>query len=405
MKIALLAPSDRSFIKEFLPNVNIDHLPLGFSGAPFIGTLIRDFIDFGHTVCAITTTKAINDDYSIKRFTYNNFTWVVVPYRPASIKMNGKKIGRILDFYAYEQNQMLKVLNQGNPDFVHAHWSYEFAGTAVKFKTPYLVTVHDNPFVVLRYFKNLYRFGRLLMAEQILKKVRNASTVSPYMFDYVKKRIENVKVIPNPIKVQYSFTEVKTMIDIKLGSLNAAKIMMVNNGWDQRKNGKKALESFTIIQKKFPNVSLHLFGGGSEKGGLAYKDALDLKVQNVFFNGVVTRDYLLNELKTAHFLLHPALEESFGVVLIEAMSMGVPPIGGDHSGAVPWVINQEKLLVDVRNVQLITEKIVSLIKDKILYRDVSLKGYTNVMERFSSTSIAQQYLSYYSEILNTKSND
>lgn len=405
MKIALLAPSDQSFIKAFLPNVNADDLPLGYTGAPFIGTLIEEYINLGHTVLAITTTRAIDNDYTIKKFSEKQFTWIVVPYRPASIKMNGKKIGRILDFFAFEQKQMFNVLKEEAPDFVHAHWSYEFAGAAIKYGKHYLVTIHDNPFVIFRYFKNLYRFGRLLMAENNLRKVTNASTVSPYMLPYVTKRIKKAKVIPNPIKVQYQPTEVEVMIESRLMSLTAAKIVMVNNGWDQRKNGKKALESFAIIQKKFPNVSLHLFGGGSEKGGLAYKDALDLKMQNVFFNGVVTRDNLLNELKTAHFLLHPALEESFGVVLIEAMSMGVPAIGGNQSGAVPWVVAQEKLLVDVRNVQLIAEKIVSLIKDKILYRDVSLKGYTNIVERFSSTSIAQQYLSYYNEILNTKSND
>lgn len=400
MKIALLAPSDKTFIKDFLPNHNIDKLPEGYSGAPFIGALIKELLLLNNSIIAITTSNSVDNKYKIQKFTHKNFTWVVVPSRPNPFKMNGTKLGRILDLFAFEQKKIVEVLNEFGPDFVHAHWSYEFAGAAVKYKKPCLVTVHDNPFVILKYFKNFYRLGRLLMAEQTLRKVSYASTVSPYMLAYVKKRISHVKVIPNPIKVEFNFEDVETMIDEKLPSLHRAKIVMINNGWDQRKNGKNALKAFKSLQKKYQNVSLHLFGMGAEKGGLANRDAIELDLQNVYFNGSVARDFLFNEMKTAHFLLHPALEESFGVVLIEAMSLGIPPIGGQQSGAVPWVIEQEKLLVDVTNVDLIEEKLVNLMNDLKVYREVSLKGYRNVIERFSSVSIAQQYLCYYNQILN-----
>lgn len=402
MKIAILAPSDKSFIKEFLPDQDFEKLPSGYSGAPFIGTLIKEFLLLNHSVIAITTSTAINGDYIVKKYECKNFTWIVVPSRPNSITMNGKKLGRMVDFFALEQKNMLKSLIEFSPDIVHAHWSYEFAGVAIKSGIPFLITIHDNPYVVLMYFKNLYRFGRLIMAENNLKKVPYASTVSPYMQEYAQKRCREVQVIPNPIKIRFTIEQIENIADVKLKCLHAPKIIMINNGWDKRKNGKKALMAFQSLQMQKPEASLHLYGGGSEVNGLAFKEAKALGVQNIFFYGSVSHEKILVALKESHILLHPSLEESFGVVLIEAMSMGVPVIGGIHSGAVPWVIKEQKLLVDVNDSGLIANKLFEIINDDVLYKNLSIEGFDNVRNRFSSSIVTKEYLNYYEHILANK---
>ena len=58
---------------------------------------------------------------------------------------------------------------------------------------------------------------------------------------------------------------------------------MINNGWDRRKNGKKALMAFKILQKQIPDATLHLYGGGSELNGMAFKEAKELDIKNIFF--------------------------------------------------------------------------------------------------------------------------
>ena len=47
-------------------------------------------------------------------------------------------------------------------------------------------------------------------------------------------------------------------------------------------------------------------------------------------------DRMLRE--EADLFVSPSLEESFGMVFVEAMRFGVPCIGGEKSGAVPWVL-------------------------------------------------------------------
>jgi glycosyltransferase involved in cell wall biosynthesis len=402
MHIAIIAPTHKSFIANFLPNINSDALPQGYFGAPFIGTLIKELLEQNHTITAITTSTAINGDYTVQKYNHNNFTWIIVPSRPNSFRFNKNKPGRMADFYALEQKNILESIKNAKPDFVHAHWSYEFAGPAVKSGFPYLVTVHDNAFQVLRYFKNIYRFGRLLMSEQILRQVKFASTVSPYMQDYASKRCEFVKVIPNPTVINVQKEDIEKVVIAKMNTLQAPYILMINNGWDALKNGKVGLLAFRELQKRIPDATLHIYGGGSEENGLVNMDANSLGMQNVFFNGAVPHQQLIEVVRDSHLLIHPSLEESFGVVLIEAMSYGVPVIGGAKSGAVPWVIREPKLLVDVIKPEQMTTKMFEILTNSTLYKNLALKCYHNVAERFSSDAVVTSYLDYYKQILSTK---
>jgi hypothetical protein len=50
MHIALLAPTERSFISQLLPDQDVNELPMGYYGAPFIGTLIAELLHQIHQV-------------------------------------------------------------------------------------------------------------------------------------------------------------------------------------------------------------------------------------------------------------------------------------------------------------------------------------------------------------------
>ena len=399
MHIAILAPSHRSFIKDFLLNHKFNDLPEGYFGAPFIGTIISELLKLGHTVSAITTSTSINNDYSSFKFVNGDFAWIVIPSRPRSFGFNGMKLGRIVDFYSFEQTAILKELLVIKPDIIHAHWTYEFSGAAIKSGIPFLVTVHDNAYIVLSYFKNFYRFFRLLMSEKNFKKIKYASTPSPYMLKYVRKRSDIVKIIPNPVKISHNELEINCLISSKMDSIFNPKIIMIFNGWDERKNGKNALQAFKILLEWIPNAQLNLFGSGTEMFGPAYNDAELLNVEKVIFNGICSHDFIINSIKESHILLHSSLEESFGVVLIEAMSLGVPTIGGKNSGAVPWVIKDDNLVVDVKIPKEMAVKMFEILSNVELYRISAMSGYLNVFNRFSSAIVVNKYIQFYKEII------
>ena len=99
---------------------------------------------------------------------------------------------------------------------------------------------------------------------------------------------------------------------------------------------------------------------------LAYDNATCMQLKNVQFYGVAAKDIISTHFKNGHLFLHPDREESFRVVLIETMALGVPVIGGKKSGGVPWVVGIEDLLVDVANYKKIEQKLDLLLFNKTL---------------------------------------
>jgi len=399
MKILIVAPTHKLFISKFLSNYDEKELPDGYFGAPFFGDLIYEYLERGHEVIALTTSTSTDELYLTKEYRNNKFTWIVVASRINAFKMNGFRLGRILDFFKLERLEMTKYIILNNPDIVHSHWSYEFTQAAKTSKLPYLVTIHDNPYVILKYFKNFYRFLRLLQSEMALKNVQYSSTVSTYMLDYAKKRTQTCKVIPNPIRVKYSQNEIFDKIDTRLKSIDEPIILMILNGWNSLKNGVAGLVAFKRFQQNYPNAQLLLIGKETEEYGPAFYESIKLELKNVNYLGPIDRDILMNKMNDAHLLIHPALEESFGVVLIEAMSMGIPVIGGKESGAVPWVINDDELLANVQSPESITELMTNCISSKEVYKSKGFTCYQNVKSRFSVEEIANAYLEYYERII------
>ena len=405
MRIVILAPTHKSFIGKFLSEEDSDKLPEGYFGAPFLGVLIQELLRKGHYIVSITTTVANDGDYTVKEFRHGNFKWIVVPARKHTIRFNQNKLGKIVDFYAFEQRLLKKATLGENPDFVHAHWSYEFAGALKGINIPNLVTIHDNPYQVLKYMSNAYRLGRLFMSELILRQVKFASTISPYMLKYCQNRCHEVKVIPNPVAISSSKENINSYIVERLRLISSPNIVMVMNGWDKRKNGNVGLKAFKLIKRVIPNATLHLFGNGSEINGPAFKSATSLQLQGVIYNGPVTHNSLINELRNMHLMIHPSLEESFGVVLIEAMALGVPVLGGATSGAVPWVIGISELLINVSNEDPVALKAIQILTNPKLYGEYSQKCFLNVANRFSASSVAQSYEEYYRQIIASKKSE
>lgn len=396
MKICILSPSHKSFIQAFLPSYDNEKLPDGYDGAPFIGTLIREFLEMGHSVVAVTTSIMEENHLHVKEYHEGNFTWIVVPQRKHSFRFNKFKLGRMMDFFRLERKEMLKQVQRINPDFVHAHWGYEFAHVAFKSGKPYLVTLHDDPYKIAKFSKNLYRFFRLIYAEVIFKNIKFKSTVSPYMQEYASRHGGELRIIPNPVPLYYNSNEIAKCVAQKQNSLDELKIFMISNGWDERKNGLNGLLAFEQLKTYFPKAELHLFGYGSEKGGPAEKDSKINNIESVFFNGPTPHAELMKQIGDFHVLIHPALEESFGVVLIEAMSLGIPCIGGKDSGAVPWVINDSRLLTDVHSPEQIRDTTLSCLEN---YEEFGNAVFENVRNRFSANNVAKEYIRYYLQIV------
>jgi glycosyltransferase involved in cell wall biosynthesis len=104
----------------------------------------------------------------------------------------------------------------------------------------------------------------------------------------------------------------------------------------RRKNVRSALEAWPIVLRSFPDAQLHLVGQGlGPSEDLALWAEHQSLQQQVFWHGPVGRAEVKGIIESATVLLHPSLEESQGMVLLEAMALGVATVGGAASGGVP----------------------------------------------------------------------
>lgn len=395
MKIGIAGPVATENIARFLGG-EIHSLPKGYSGAPFLGTLIGALIRRGHDVSVYTTSSDVplraSEPVRVER---KGFTIYYSPVRPHAIRFHGVLPGRILDGFALERHHLLRAIESDQPDVIHAHWAYEFALASMASGRPCVVTAHDSPLQVLRYMPNPYRFGRLLMAMRVLNRARFLTAVSPYLVDQIRKFAKvPIAVIPNPMPTAPRDSLRKDGPQ----ECNAPVISMILNGWGRRKNPMMGLRAFNQLRAKMPSARLRLYGNDFGPGQLAERLARAKGLADgVDFVGNLPHLSLLAELSQSTLLMHPALEEACPLSLVEAMSVGVPVVAGSTSGGVPWVLDYGKcgMLTDVRSADLMCMALLQLLRDRDRYdalRDAAARRARIV---FDADAVAEQYERQY----------
>jgi len=401
MKIGIAGPISTESVKDLIEG-DITKLPEGTQGAPFLGTLIKTLIKKGHHVYAYTLDNTLPpEQLNPISASGQNFKIYYSPCRKYSFKPNGRYPGRLLDFF-YREIQALKIaINLDQPDIVHGHWSYEFGLAAIYSHRPYVVTCHDSPLKVFKYIPNYYRFGLLLMALFVFRKAKNLTAVSPYVRGEIARFSKSeISVVPNPTPletIKISLDNLEDEVDLAV-----PKIVMLLNGWGPLKNAKPAMQAFNQLLNGNPKATLHIFGYDFQMGGPAQHWAKKNNIdQNVFFHGPTAHPEILSFLNQATMLLHPSLEECCPMTLIEAMSCGLPVVGGENSGGVPWVLGYGKagLLVDVSKPNEMAEKMNTLLTDKQLYSDCRKKSIQRIQLLFTQEAVAAAYEDIYLKIL------
>lgn len=176
-------------------------------------------------------------------------------------------------------------------------------------------------------------------ARGISQKLHVITAVSPAPVEIFKdkakdssevKMIEDVKYIPNGIDLSFYRPLKKRQ---PLSGPNTKTVVYVGR-LDRRKGAEWLIKAFAVLRDQLPNSHLILAGDGSLRERL---QALvkELKLRNVKFMGYVTDEEKRRLMGNADLVCAPSLYgESFGIVLVEAMAMGTPVLGGNNLGYI-----------------------------------------------------------------------
>ena len=141
------------------------------------------------------------------------------------------------------------------------------------------------------------------------------------------------------------------------------------------KGQKDLIDVFKIVNKELPKTKLFMVGDGPLKKELEnYTKELKLTDKIIFTGFLGNKEKEKYILDSSIFIL-PSYTESFGLVLIEAMSYGLPCIAFDSSdGAKELLKNNVGILVKDRNKEKMAEEIIKELKNK-KGSEHSEKGY------------------------------
>lgn len=402
MRIGIAGPLGTPDIEHLLDG-DTSHLPREMKGASLLVTLIEALIRNGHEVAAFTTDPALEPRRQNRVIARGHqFTVHYVPRRRHSLRPDRGTRGRMLDFFALERHALKDAILEERPDIVHAHWSYEFGAAALDTGLPCLLTCHDSPWAILNMQRDLYRVGRLLMAKSVLRRVQHSTVVSPYLIKALQGMTRaSLSVVPNPLPdAVFESGYSRSAPDFES---RPPRIAMLLNGWTSIKNPVPGMLAMKNIRDIYPGARMHLYGPGFGPNERARAWAVEHRMEEAFiFHGWTPYAQTMRELAGMDILLHPSLEESFGMTIAEAMALGLPVVAGQDSGAVPWVLGSVHgggALVDVRSSEKIAEALLAILGNSTLYARYSTQGRARASTYFSSAAVAQSYLEHYRRVL------
>lgn len=167
---------------------------------------------------------------------------------------------------------------------------------------------------------------------------------------------------------------------------------------------KKGLDVLLKVFEQLPaNVHLLLVGGEDYEG--RYREIIAQR-------GLSERMHYLGRLpdvspayKAADMLLHPTTQDSYGMVVVEAMAHGVPVVVTDmpYCGVSAYLAHgvNALLLKKPDDVQAIAQAVIALTQDSALHQKLALAGHEFAANN-SWASRAQQLDGLYRELLARK---
>ncbi|WP_404393188.1 glycosyltransferase [Pseudoalteromonas phenolica] len=294
--------------------------------------------------------------------------------------------------YAYKSYKVFKKFSKNNdytPDVIHAH-SLIWAGFAAfkiksKFNIPYIVTEHrgrfsNNQFVSCAEKKEMSLLEVALAAQHASKILCVSSVLIPFIKSIAPS--SNIETLPNLVNTE-SF-KVKT-VSPKKGTVFICVASLI-----PLKNHENLLRAFHEIVQS--DDLLYIVGDGvlKEKLKLLCKQ-LDLCKQ-VYFAGHASPEQVAAYLEKSDVFVLPSKYEAFGVVYIEAMSVGLPVIASKGTGAVDFVDSENGRLVEPSNINELAETMLFFKENKTKF-NVDLISL-NVKENYKTNVIIKSLIEH-----------
>ncbi len=291
-------------------------------------------LKFAHRILFKSSIIKFENDNEVH--TYRKRIWYLVPKSVLFKEL----------FWIFVGNRQFKayIKKEGIPDVIHVH-SLVYAGALAfylknRFKIPVVVSEHSSSFL-----KKTYPSQALHMSiKKWCQKADRLFAVSSSLASSMNNKITGISrtwnVMPNSIDERLFSDSLSG--ERSLGSTKFIHVSLLTHN----KRVDLILRAFAMCQVKNPNVEL-IIGGPIEQTYHLKKLAVDLGVETrVKFTGVLSREGVQKAIASADIFLLASDQETFGVVVIEALALGKPVVSTRCGGPEDILHTENGILVD-----------------------------------------------------------
>jgi L-malate glycosyltransferase len=285
-----------------------------------------------------------------------------------------------------------EILSKKKIDIIHSHLSYPagFLGTIIqkREKIPCVLTEHSW---IKKYFRS--RIHKLCVL-YTLKHCACVVAVSHALKDdinlYCKRQVQ---VIPNVVEMK------KFSLSDALKKDNKLNIGILGGMGNYRKGLDILLKAVSLL--KDMELTVHI--GGDGKYLNTFKEMakeLDVAGKCIFY-GEIKPESIQDFYSKLDFYVLPSRDETFGVVVVEAMACGLPVIATKCGGPEEIITKETGVLIDKENPQELARAIRSVAANLGSYNRKAIRNY--VLEKYSPELFVESISEVYQELLrNTK---
>lgn len=372
MKIALVSPYDYAY-----PGGVQEH----------IGHLATEFVRAGHEVHIIAPSSGEPEEGSIPLHRLG---------RPVGFPVNGS-IARVAVGSGLSR-EVRQTLASGAFDIVHLHEplipSLPLAvlrasrttnvGTFHTFRKSTLGYLSAKPF--LQYF---YR------------KLHGKIAVSESARDFVADHFPGeYKIIPNGIDLEHFSRPRPAIAELRDGRLNVLFLGRL----EKRKGLSHLLRAWIQVREAVPEARLVVAGATRGRVLAHYQKFVEERVYNdVVFTGPLSDEDKVRYYQTVDVFCAPSTgQESFGIVLLEAMATGRPIVASAIPGYRDVLSDgQQALLVPPKDADRLAEALIRLLRDAELRAQLGANGRATA-QGYAWDRVAAEVLAYYTETIHRR---
>ena len=343
------------------------------------------------------------DGVKVNRFRYAPASWEFLTHEEgAPSKMANKPWLQLLaiPYIISGFFKCIKICRKFKPDVIHAHWPFPHAyialGAAKLFKIPLVLNFHGAELLLIRkkkWVKPLLKFA-ISQAQAVFA---NSSFTASKI-----KALRNVEIEWSP----YGTTLEKGAGNTEPHAINSKfKILFVGRHIE-RKGICYLIEAAKYLPRDQFEIRIVGVGDLTEELKKLASESATPNSAEIIFTGKLSPEALANEYKTANVFTLPAIVDSkgdtegLGVVLIEAMELGLPIVASNVGGIPDVVIDGETgILVPEKDPEALANAYKRLASNPELISQLLAGAQKRIAECFTWDGIIERQIAVYNKVL------